>query len=542
MHDPNDMSTQSNGPDAAGRSVPSRRALRNVLRQAADKFAAERKLTAPLSLAQLRDYADELLGQTQQDQNPKYRDFLAILIHNATWRATVAAIPYEKRLLLLPQCLKHSTACEGHLDDIGLVCSRCGQCDIAELQNQAEQLGYAMLVAEGSPVVMSLIESGQIQAVVGVSCLSMLEKVFPYMEAGAVPGLAIPLLGEGCCDTKVDVAWTQEAIACSSSSESARQDLQTLRDTVDTWFDAEALSLRMGAPADQTEQIAHDWLAGAGKRWRPFLAAGVYQAITGASTDELPQGLAQSAMAVECFHKASLIHDDIEDHDATRYGQPTLHEIHGIEIAINAGDLLIGEGYRLLSEADVSDSQRVRMMQIASAGHRTLCLGQGAELIWARKPEALSPEQVIEIFAKKTAPAFDVALQIGAICAGGDEELSQVLHNFSRALGIAYQIHDDIDDHLAATDTSPQPHICPNIIDALPSDAKTPPLQAASQLLGQYKNTAIECLDALTSSDLKALLRRMVGKIFCDFEIMSCCNDDPSRNAESRETLGESAG
>ncbi|MDP6544781.1 MAG: polyprenyl synthetase family protein [Phycisphaerae bacterium] len=514
--------------------------MRNVLRRAADDFAAERKLTAPLSLDALRKTADELLARTRQETT--YRDFLAILIHNATWRSAVASIPFDRRLLLLPQCLRHPDDCEGHLDDIGLVCKRCGRCNIAELQNEAEELGYAMLVADGSPVVMSLIESGQVQAVIGVSCMSMLEQVFPYMEAGAVPGLAIPLLSEGCCNTKVDMAWVHEAITCSSQSESERQDLQSLRDKVDSWFTLDALSDRMGAPDNRTEQIAYDWLAGSGKRWRPFLAAGVFEAITGTSLDELPEGLIHSGVAVECFHKASLIHDDIEDHDATRYGRPTVHETHGVEIAINAGDLLIGEGYRLLSEADVSDTQRVRMVQVASAGHRTLCLGQGAELVWAREPTSLTPEQVIEIFAQKTAPAFDVALQVGAICAGGDDELSSILHQFSRALGIAYQIHDDIDDHMTASDRSPDDHLCPNILDALAGNTDTPPLQAATDLLEQYKSTAIECLDSLTSSDLKALLRRIVGKIFCDFEIMSCCDDDPSRNADLRETLGESAG
>jgi len=540
MHDSTEISIQnSDGGDVSG-AVPQRKAARDVLRQAADDFAAERKLTAPLSLDALRKAADELLATIPQ--YAEYRDFLAVLIHNATWRGTVASIPYDRRLLLLPQCLRHSEACEGHLDDIGLVCRRCGRCDIAELQDAAEKLGYAMLVAEGSPVVMSLIESGQIQAVIGVSCMSMLEQVFPYMEAGAVPGVAIPLLNDGCSDTKVDMAWVHEAIACSSESESARQDLQSLRATVDSWFTPEAISGRLGPAADRTERIAHDWLAGSGKRWRPFLAAGVYQAITGASTGDLPEGLIHAGVAVECFHKASLIHDDIEDHDATRYGRPTVHEEHGLEVAINAGDLLIGEGYRLLSEADVPDSQRVRMMQVASTGHRTLCLGQGAELCWARDPTTLTPERVIEIFAQKTAPAFDVALRIGAICAGGDDDLSRVLGRFSGALGIAYQIHDDIDDHLTASDRSPDGQRCPNILDALSGGADCPPLQAATDLLERYKTAAVECLDSLTSSDLKALLRRMVGKIFCDFEIMSCCNDDPSRNADIRETLGESAG
>ncbi len=524
--------------------VPPRRDVRNILRQAADDFVSGRKLTAPLSLEQLRISANEVLNS--MPQHAEYRDFLAILIHNATWRPTVASIPYNRRLLLLPQCLKHSTECEGHLDDIGLVCSRCGRCDITELQNTAESLGYAMLVAEGSPVVMSLIESGQIQAVIGVSCMSMLKQVFPYMEAGAVPGLAIPLLDDGCCDTEVDTAWVHEAITCSSQSESARQDLQSLRETVDSWFTPESLSSHMGPASEGTEQIARDWLSGPGKRWRPFLAGGVYQAITGVVADELPEGLVRSCVAVECFHKASLIHDDIEDHDTKRYGRPTVHEACGMEVAINVGDLLIGEGYRLLSEADVPDSQRVRMLQVAAEGHKTLCLGQGAELCWSREPTTLTPKQVIEIFAQKTAPAFDVALQIGATCAGADSELAQVLHEFSTALGIAYQIHDDIDDHLKTiiktSDRSGDAQPCPNIINALSTGSDTTDMQSATDLLEQYKTTALECLNGLTNSDLKALLRRMVGKIFCDFEIMSCCDDNPSRNADISETLGESAG
>ena len=52
-------------------------------------------------------------------------------------------------------------------------------------------------------------------------------------------------------------------------------------------------------------------------------------------------GLKKVAVAVECFHKASLVHDDIEDNDAERYGEPALHSQHGVPVALNAGDLLI---------------------------------------------------------------------------------------------------------------------------------------------------------------------------------------------------------
>ena len=62
----------------------------------------------------------------------------------------------------------------------------------------------------------------------------------------------------------------------------------------------------------------------------------------------MPQDLQKVAVAIECFHKASLIHDDIEDNDAARYGEKTLHEEFGAAVALNVGDLLIGEGYRLI--------------------------------------------------------------------------------------------------------------------------------------------------------------------------------------------------
>ena len=85
-------------------------------------------------------------------------------------------------------------------------CKQCGLCSIQDLQNEAERLGYyAVLVAEGSAIVMSLIQTGKIEAIVGVSCLSVLERAFPYMEAAAAPGVAIPLLQDDCIDTTVDL-------------------------------------------------------------------------------------------------------------------------------------------------------------------------------------------------------------------------------------------------------------------------------------------------------------------------------------------------
>jgi len=90
----------------------------------------------------------------------------------------------------MPKCLRVESRCPAPFDEFGLLCKQCGLCTIQELQEEAERLGYAVLVAEGSAIVMSLIQTGKIDAMVGVSCISVLERAFPYMEAAAIPGIA----------------------------------------------------------------------------------------------------------------------------------------------------------------------------------------------------------------------------------------------------------------------------------------------------------------------------------------------------------------
>ena len=71
-----------------------------------------------------------------------------------------------------------------------------------------------------------------------------------------------------------------------------------------------------------------------------------------------------------------------------RYGERTLHEEHGVAVALNVGDLLIGEGYRLIAESGADPRVITELLRIAATGQRSLCLGQGAELSWARRPAA----------------------------------------------------------------------------------------------------------------------------------------------------------
>lgn len=544
-------------------NVPQTRQERDKLLAFVREYVQAQEPVPPLSIDELRVHTEAVLRDAGMDR--KYSDYAAVLINNEVWRETVAAIPYEKRLLLLPKCLRNSTDCPASFDDLGLLCEHCGRCPIDELTSQAERLGYAVLVAEGSPVVMSLIETGQIEAVVGVSCLSVLARVFPYMEAGAVPGVAIPLLRDGCADTSVDLDWVWEAIYQTTDDQTRRLDLDALHRQVNDWFSREALT-RMIAPApDPTEQVALDWMARAGKRWRPFLCVCTCKALMVDGSPAADLDLQRVAVAVECFHKASLVHDDIEDGDAHRYGEKTLHSEHGVPIALNVGDLLLGEGYRLLVETDASDARKARLLHAAVQGHRALCLGQGRELAWAGAPKPLAVADVLEIFRLKTAPAFEVALRLGAILAGCDDQVGNVLKRYSDSLGIAYQIRDDLEDLRDPEGLDLCVRRRPSVLLALayemgdeetrrrierqwdPSATEadreqvrqmiaTPQVElVAMRLTEAYKAQAIGSLIALKNANLKGLLRRVMAKIFNDFEIMGCCNDRPLQRRTHHE-------
>src|SRR3989449_4011535 len=347
-------------------TVPGTRPERDRVKAVIQAYLADVRPVPPMPMHELREHADRIVDGA--GLLPKYRDYVAVLLNNEAWRETLAGIPYERRLLLLPKCLRVEAKCPAPFDEYGLLCKRCGLCSIQDLQSEAEKLGYAVLVAEGSAIVMSLIQTGKIEAIVGVSCLSVLERAFPYMEAAAIPGVAVPLLQDDCIDTTVDLDWIWEYIHLTSDDQTRRLDLSALRDEVDFWFSPASLDLIMGTAEGETEHIARDWLLRAGKRWRPFLTVAAFQALRQDAGAALPDDIKKIAVAIECFHKASLIHDDIEDNDATRYGEKTLHEEHGVAVALNVGDLLIGEGYRLMGASRISGEQKSEMLLAAAQG------------------------------------------------------------------------------------------------------------------------------------------------------------------------------
>jgi geranylgeranyl pyrophosphate synthase len=543
------------------KNIPQTRIERNHFLQVIRQYVAEFNPVPPVPVEELKVHADRVLDMLKCD--PIYRDYIGVLISNEMWREPLAAVPYERRLLLLPKCLRVESKCPAPFDEFGLLCKQCGLCTIQDLQGEAEKLGYATLVAEGSAIVMSLIQTGKVEAIVGVSCLSVLERAFPYMEAAAIPGVAIPLLQDDCIDTTVDLDWVWEYIHLTSADQTRRLDLGALRDEVDLWFAAGSLEGIMGRGEGETERIAREWLARDGKRWRPFLTVSTFQALRKDTGAPVPEEVRKIAVAVECFHKASLIHDDIEDQDAMRYGEKTLHEEYGIAVALNVGDLLIGEGYRLIGAANLPAEQKAQMLQVASEGQRQLCRGQGAELCWARSPIPLTQHQVLDIFRKKTAPAFEVALRLGALCAGVEphDQVADVLTIYSQALGIAYQVRDDLSDIGANGETNDLAGLRPSLLLAIAYDkakdgqkeilgsvwrrALLPGVgfdqieqlyrdlgaeTRARTVLETYKEEAIRSLAQLENHNLKGLLRRVIGKIFNDVEIKGWCKEQETKN------------
>ena len=553
---------------APKKNIPPTLADRQRIQQAVRAYVAEFNPVPPIPATDLKAHADRVVARLGCD--PIFRDYVGVLVNNEAWREQLAGVPFERRLLLLPKCLRVEAKCPAPFDEFGLLCKQCGLCSIQDLTVEAERLGYAVLVAEGSAIVMSLIQTGKIEAIVGVSCLPVLERAFPYMEAAAIPGVAVPLLQDDCIDTNVDLDWVWEYIHLTADDRTRRMDLGRLRDEVDAWFTPASLEVVMGSAQGETERIARDWLMRDGKRWRPFLAVAAWQALSGEDDAVLPEDLRKVAVAVECFHKASLVHDDIEDNDPLRYGIRTLHEEHGVPVALNVGDLLLGEGYRLLASCKAPAEARAAMLRVAAEGQRELCRGQGSELCWARKPEPLSPLQVVEIFRQKTAPAFEVALRLGALYAGRHDECADVLAAYSRALGIAYQIRDDLHDlgpgegngAVMPDGSGDVAGLRPSLVLAVAHDrsqgsdrellgalwrrdARVEPAAAEAlcrrlkaverceHLLESYKEEAIRSLAPLAHPSLKGLLRRVVGKVFNDVEIKGWCKEQEAENAKA---------
>jgi geranylgeranyl pyrophosphate synthase len=454
---------------AAFKAVPETRALRDMIRAAVHDYCKTVDKSKPLTKENSREMAEAVLRSLGLGE--QYLGFTLVMLTNEFWRDQVAAIPFHRRLMLLPHCLKNAEGCPADYDEFGLDCKKCGACEVGDFRTKAEQLGYKVLVSEGTPIVLKIIVSGHIDAIVGVACLNVLEKAFDKVLLAGIPCIATPLLSSNCKNTSVDNDWVFESIDLHTAPpEMKTKTYVHLMRTANALFEEPQLSRlvprpRQSPPAStgglatdplvRHEAIAYDFLARGGKRSRPFITLAVYDALKGAPATrseagwELPDPVKRAAVAIETFHKASLVHDDIEDDDAYRYGQETLHRVHGVGTAINLGDYLIGLGYRLVSRdrKELGAEVAADILDKLADAHLKLSEGQGAELLWRdAADQALTAMDALKIYALKTAPAFEAALYTGVRLAGPADASEKMVADFSRQVGVAFQILNDIKD------------------------------------------------------------------------------------------------
>jgi geranylgeranyl diphosphate synthase, type II len=423
--------------------VPPNEKVRTEIRKTVDKYFSENDAFPPISMENLQNFALRLMQTNNWDAG--YQAFVIVCCGNAVWRKIVGTVPYNRRIFLLPQCLKSSLYCSAEMDNIGLLCNECGKCTISAFLREAENLGYLALVTEGTTITTKLIESGKVDAVIGVGCMEVLQKMFASVSKFSIPGIGIPLLNCGCIDTSADMAWIKEEIHYYVPQPEIKiLNLNHLRSITSSVFGREQLERYLGPAQTETEQLIMESLLAGGQRIRPFLAVLTYEAFC---QNPEKSEISRLSLIVECFHKASLIHDDIEDNDSHRYGKETIHSRFGVPIAINAGDLLIGEGYRLLSECTIEPQNLGKCLQIIARGHRALTIGQGTELLAIKEKKILPFQDLLNVFENKTAAAFRVSFLLGAAMGGANDHDIEILDTFSHFIGLAYQIKDDIEDY-----------------------------------------------------------------------------------------------
>ena len=176
-----------------------------------------------------------------------------------------------------------------------------------------------------------------------------------------------------------------------------------------------------------------------GKRLRPRLCKAAFQVASNGQDARCPSGdIERLCEAVECFHKASLIHDDIQDCDEERYGQPTVWKEHGVAVAIAAGDWIVAHGYELIIRSGFPNA--LDMMKVTVRSHVELCEGQADDLLAL---SALNSQPYLSICERKTGEAVALAAELGALAAGVD---GAPYRQYGLDFGILFQVRDDLAD------------------------------------------------------------------------------------------------
>lgn len=204
-------------------------------------------------------------------------------------------------------------------------------------------------------------------------------------------------------------------------------------------------------PISIHKAMRHSVFAG-GKRLRPILcmeAARMVFAQKNGSQQEFPARAEELGSALEMLHTYSLIHDDLPalDNDDLRRGKPTCHVVFGEAIAILAGDALQTYAYEILSKLPCAPEVRVRIIEEVARATGTVEGMIGGQVLDLEAENKRASEQSVEqIHRAKTGALITASLVAGGLYAGGGHAEVQRLRDFGRAVGLAFQIVDDVLD------------------------------------------------------------------------------------------------
>lgn len=199
-----------------------------------------------------------------------------------------------------------------------------------------------------------------------------------------------------------------------------------------------------GPLASHMEAMRYSLFAG-GKRVRPVLCLAAAEALGADPAPMLPM-----ACALECIHTYSLIHDDLPamDDDDLRRGKPTNHVVFGEAGAILAGDGLLTFAFDLLSDPSLngllSDGERLRLVQVVARAAGPLGMVGGQALDVASEGKAVDFATLRTIHRCKTGALITASVQAGAIIGGADDRQYAALTCYGEAIGLAFQIYDDL--------------------------------------------------------------------------------------------------
>ncbi len=411
-----------------------------------------------------------------------------VTIVSEYWRERISMGPTGRRLLLLPDCPR---AAGTSADES--VPAACGPaCGIATIWAAARDSGWVVQSTSQAVAAIGSLLTGQYDGILGVAKLEDLEKAFAMLPAFSLPVAAVPYRPHGrpepgcsCADAAaaaaIDVDWVLGLLGVAGGSVAPMGDyLPLLREAAEMFApDAlVALGRRLGmpealpapsashglAPLAATAAMGSDFLARGGKFLRPFITLAAYDAVradlaggrhgvrvtAGYAADAavVRDSVKAAAVAIEVFHKASLVHDDIEDDDAMRYGRPTLHRQRGVPVAINVGDHLVGLGYRIVSGLHGVDATTARdVVRLLADAHVRLAQGQGAELWWREDGDKrLAPDEALTIYGLKTSPAFEAAVAMGVRLAGVLPADAAAIDRYALHVGTGFQVLNDLKD------------------------------------------------------------------------------------------------